>query len=331
MAVGSGLGASLGFAPESTYGTYVAPNRWHQFNKGDLKKVKNVVQGGGLQAGVFVQRGSQRVVPTEAGTGSFELEVSRTKMGVLLQHLLGSSAAPVQQGATAAYLQTHVLGDTVGKYLTAQLGVPDRAGTVRPMTGKGGKFTSAEFSCKPDGLLMVSADMDFQKLSEAETLATPSYTDAVPFHFGQMAVKVGATYGSEASVTGVRGATVKIDRALDTEGFYAGASGLKGEPIANDWVGVSGNLEVDFMNRTDFVDRFHTDTGFSLVWELVGPIIAATHAYTFRIKLPQVFLEGDTPSVDGPDVVKGTFPFVVQNDGTNPVITVEYMSTDSAA
>ena len=28
MAIGSGLGASFGFSPESTYGTYVAPARW---------------------------------------------------------------------------------------------------------------------------------------------------------------------------------------------------------------------------------------------------------------------------------------------------------------
>lgn len=329
MAVGSGLGASLGFAPETTYGTYVAPSRWHQVNKAELKKVKNVVQGGGLAAGQLVQRGAQRVVPTEGGTGSFELEVSRTKMGVLLQHLMGSSAAPAQQAATAAYLQTHVLGDTVGKYLTAQVGIPDRAGTVRPMTGKGGKIVSAEFSSTMDSLLTMALEMDFQKLSEVETLATPSYVEAIPFHFGQKTVKVGASYGAEVSVSGVRNASVKIDRNLDTEGYYAGAAGLKGEPIANDWVGVSGSLEVDFMNKTDFLDRFHADTGFSMVVEWVGPIIASTYAYTLRFKLPQVFLNGDTPSVDGPDVVKGTFPWVAQYDGTNPVVTVEYMSTDT--
>jgi hypothetical protein len=49
-----------------------------------------------------------------------------------------------------AYLQTHPLTDSTGKFFTLQEGVPDLTGTVRPQTFKGGKITSAEFSCKVD-------------------------------------------------------------------------------------------------------------------------------------------------------------------------------------
>lgn len=331
MAVGSGLGGSFGFAPEVTYGTYVAPTRWRQVNKAEIKKVKNTVQGGGLAASQLVQRDIQRVVTTEAGTGAVDLEVAYTKLGLLFQHIMGSTATPVQQGATAAYLQTLPLGDNFGQMLTAQVGVPTRDGVVRPQTGKGGKITSAEFSCKVDELLMLSLEMDFQKYSEVETLAAPTYVDAVPFHFGQMNVKVGNAYNSETTVGGVKGITIKVERGMDTEGFYANAAGLKSQPVLNDWVKVSGTIEADFVDKTVFSDRFHSDAGFSLVAEWVGPIIASTYANTFRMKMPKCYLDGDTQVLDGPDVISGSFPFVAQFDGTNAAAILEYISTDTTA
>ena len=48
MSIGTGLAASLGVAAETTFGTYVAPTRFYEFNSESLAKVKNFVQGGGL-------------------------------------------------------------------------------------------------------------------------------------------------------------------------------------------------------------------------------------------------------------------------------------------
>lgn len=329
MTVGSGLGSSLGFAPETTYGTYVAPTRFHQFNKGEIKKVKGIVQGGGLAAGRLVQAGSQRVQATEQASGSYEIEVAYTKMGLLLQHIMGGSAAPVQQAASTAYLQTHTLADNIGKMLSGQVNVPQRNGTAQPKTGKGGKITSAEFTCKVNELLMMALEVDYQKYSEVESLSAPSYTIASPFHFGQMAVKLG-TYGSEASVSGVKGISVKFERGQDDDGFYAGAAGLKAEPVMNDWMKISGSVEVDNVNKADWADRFNADSSTALVLEFLGPIIASTYNYAFRIKLPMIFLDDDgSTSVDGPDVISGTFPFSYQFDLTNQP-AIEYMSTDTA-
>jgi hypothetical protein len=213
MAIGSGLSASIGVAAETTYATFVAPTKSIEFNTEDLKKTKNTVQGGGLAAGRFAQLASRRVVATETAAGTFEMEVANKNMGVLLNMLMGGTVAPAQQAATAAYLQTHALADNFGKSFTLQEGVPDLTGTVRPQTFKGGKITSAEFSCKVNELLMATFEADFQKYSEAESLAAPSYpTGLIPFHFGLLNVKVGAASGSESTVTGVTGRVVQ-DRA----------------------------------------------------------------------------------------------------------------------
>ena len=89
MAIASGLAAQIGVAAESTYGTYVAPTRFLEYNKADLKAKKNVVQGGGLAAGQVAQLGSRRVVTSVSVEGGFELEVANKGMGLLLAHLLG--------------------------------------------------------------------------------------------------------------------------------------------------------------------------------------------------------------------------------------------------
>lgn len=329
MAIASGLAAQIGVAQEATYGTYVAPTRFPEYNKADLKKKKNVVQGGGLAAGRIAQLGSRRVVTSESVEGGFELEVANKGMGLLLAHLLGSSATPVQQGATAAYLQAHTVGDNIGKSLTIQHGVPDLTGTVRPFTFKGCKLSGAEFSCKVGELLTLSLDVDGRQASEVETLTAASLaTEVAPFHWAQMSVKLGA-FGAEAAVSGVKGFSVKLDRGMASERFYAGAGGLKAEPIMNDFLKVSGNIEVDLVNKADFADRFAADSATSLVIEFVGPLIASTYYQTFRIKLPMVFFDGDTPTVDGPDVTSGGYPFVAQLDGTNPLVSIDYISTDT--
>jgi Phage tail tube protein len=330
VAIGSGLAASIGVAPEVTFGTYVAPTRFHEFTSETLGKSKNTVQGGGLAGGRYGRLGSRRVLTNQAASGSVQLEVANRQMGLLFAHLMGSSTAPVQQGATAAYLQTHAIGDNVGKSLSIQKGVPDLGGTVRPYTFKGCKVTAAEFACEVDGFLSVGLEIDGREASEAEVLAAPSYpTGLAPFHFGQMSVKLG-TVGAEASVTGIRGVSLRIERPMATDRYYAGGAGLKAEPLSNDFPVVTGTFTTDYTDKTTFADRFANDGSTSLVWEFLGPTIAGANVETFRLRVPMIFINDGTPQVGGPGLVQPSFTFEGQLNGTNPLTTIEYMSIDTA-
>jgi hypothetical protein len=329
VSIGSGLAASLGFVAETTYGTYVTPARWIESGTPQLRKVKNTVQGGAMAAGRLVRPGTMRNVTSKAGGGSVGMEVYNKRMGLLLQALMGTSVTPVQQGATAAYLQTHTLADPVGKILTMQCGVPDLAGTVRPYTLLGSKIISAEFTCAVDENLTVTFEIDSRDVTEAETLAAPSYATGVRvFHFAQSAVKLG-TYDSEATVQGVRKLSLKIARPSRTDRFYMGNAGLKSEPIINDYTQITGTIEADYIDKTVFADRFAADTSTALDWVFTGPNIASTFDELFRIRVPQIFFDGEGPTVNGPDVVTGSFPFVAGYDGTNAPATVLYQSTDT--
>ena len=329
MAIGSGLGSSFGFAPEVTYGTYVAPTRWIETASPQLRKVKNTVQGGAMSAGGLMRRGTMRNVTTKAGGGTLTTEVYSKRMGYLLNGLMGGTVTPVQQAATTAYLQTHAMADSTGKFYTMQAGVPDLGGVVRPYTFLGSKITAIEFACGIDQNLTATVTVDSRDVTEAETLAAPSYATGVRvFHFAQGTVKLG-TYSSEAAVSGVRSMRLRIERPQRTDRFYFGGAGLKSEPILNDYAVVSGTIDADFTDKTIFADRFAADTSTSLVWEFVGPLIEDTYFETFRITVPMIFFDSDTPVINGPDVVTGPYNFTAAYDGTNAPATIAYISTDT--
>lgn len=332
MAIGSGLAASIGFADEAVYGTYVAPTRFLEFDKEDLKLNKTTMQGGGLAAGRYADLGSRRVLTTKSGSGSVNLEVTNQKFGLLFGHILGSTAAPVAQGATTAYLQTHVLGDNFGQSLTVQKGVPAADGTVHPYSFTGGKITSAAFECDVMGMLQAQLEFDFKNVVTSEPLAAPSYaTGLAPFHGGQLAIKMG-TYGAETDIDGIKKMQLKFERAMNTSRFFASSTGFpatKSEPIMNDVVKVTGSLETEFTDTT-IADWFTADESTSVVFEWTGPVIEGIYTEKLTIRVPMIFFNGDTPQVEGPDVVTTGYEFTGQHDGTNDLISVEYTSTDTA-
>lgn len=327
MAIGSGLGAQLGMAPEVTYGTFVAPTKFVEFTKFGLQLKKTTAQSAGVAAGRLLPLSARRVVTQREAQGSVEMEFTNKAMGLWLNALMGGGGTPTQQGATAAYLQTHTLADIAGKFLTLQAGIPLTTGTVTDKTFLGCKIISAEFSCEVGGMLMVTFEIDAKNVDEGQTLASASYPSMSPFHFGQMAVKTG-TFASETARDGIRKMSVKFERPQDVGRFYAGQAGLKKEPITNDQVKITGSIEMDYVDTT-LDDLFTSDAATALVWEFIGPNIALTHDETFRIKLPAIRFDDAPPTVEGFEVIKPTLSFTGLYDGTNNV-SIEYMSTDTA-
>ncbi|MDP9949122.1 MULTISPECIES: phage tail tube protein [Streptomyces] len=325
MAIGSGLGAQLGIAAETTYGTFVAPSRFVEFTKESLVLRKTTAQSAGIAAGRLLALDKRRVLTRREASGSIDMEIVNKGMGLLIQALMGTTVTPVQQGAGPAYLQTHTLADTAGKSLTIQKGIPLTTGVVTKKNVLGCKITSGEFSCEVGGLLTGAFEFDGRDVEESSALAAASYPTLTPFHFQQMGIKTGA-FGTETARTGIRKVSCKIERPQEVERFYAGAAGLKAEPISNDQVKISGTLESDYVDTT--LDDLHTSDGStSLVWEFVGPLIAATFYETFRITLPAIRLDEGPPVVDGFGVVKPSFNYVGLYDGTNQP-KIEIISTD---
>lgn len=329
MPYGSGLSSSFGVSKESTYGTRVAPAKFIRVRNADFQREQNRAQGQGITAGAPLARGDHYVETHDWASATVDLDVQNVGMGVLLENLMGTTATVAQQAATIAYLQTHTLGDNYGKSLTMQANVPLRTGTAKAKEINGAKISQATFACGVGEFLTASLTFDGRAYDTSQTLAAPSYVTTNPFHFKYMNFKLG-TYASEAAVNGIRSVQVQITRPMDADDFTYNNSGKKVEPVQNGDVEFAITVESDYLATSDFEDRFTGLTSTSMVWEFVGPTaIASTYYPTFRITLPQVWVDGPAMNVAGTDVARTQYTLRGTYDGTN-MPKIEYMSTDTA-
>jgi hypothetical protein len=331
MTIGSGLGGSVGIGRETTFGTPATPTRWLEMDSEGLKWRPVRYQGHGLAAGVMVAKQSQRVTTNADAGGPIKSMVYSKGMGLWISNLMGSTATPQQQSSTAAYKQTHPLGIQTGIFDTIQAGVPDTGGTVHPYTFEGSKITEAQFECDQAAPLTATFTVDSKDCSESPSLTAPAFLSANPeHHFGEWSFEMGS-FGSEAVVEGVRKMSVSIKRAVADKRFYADGTGRKAEQIGNGIVEISGSLDVDFIDKTVFADRFVTDASQSVIFSFVGPQIGTTGFFnTFAINLSDIHLDAETPSIDGPDIISPKVTFSGLYDENNAPATITIISTDTA-
>ena len=75
MAIGSGIGSSLGIATETTFNTGVTVSRFYEFTSESTNYNKNTSVGMGLRAGGLLPRSQRRVVTTFDATGDVVLDL----------------------------------------------------------------------------------------------------------------------------------------------------------------------------------------------------------------------------------------------------------------
>lgn len=314
MAISGGLGSSLGISvAESTFGTYVAPTRWLEFNNESFAFKKNVVQGKGLKAGGTVGRTSRRVVPTTEVQGDFEFDIPNRGFGLPLAHAMGSYPT----ASTGTY--TFTLGNQDTKSFTLQVGASQTGGTVTPKNVTGCKVTSWTLSVPNAGIATMKMSVDAQKYEISTALASPSYTAAYSaFHFAQASISVAGT-----TVANIRDFNLTVENNLKVDRFNLSSSGLKSAPVHNDFRKVTGSLTAEFTDTT-LLTSFNADTSFALVVTLTNgtEIIAIT--------LPAVYLNDGNHMVGGPSTIDIPFTFEALDNTTVEPLTIVYTTADAS-
>jgi hypothetical protein len=327
MGIGSGLNSQVGFAAESTWGTFVAPNRFVHHKTARADRAATRVQGQGIAAGRMGPLASQYAETTVWGEGALTCDVPNKGMGVLYNVLMGGAVTPSALSGSA-YAATFPLADTYGKSLSFQVGAPIRDGSsVIAQSLAGGKILSAEFSCDIAGYLAAALEIDAKTFSTSESLATASYTGTRLFKGSQMALKMG-TYNSESAISGVKSVTCRINRPHDTQDHTAGQAGAKSQPVLNDKAEITLTIVADWLAKATFQDLAHGVSATSLVWEFVGPLITGSYYETWRLAVPSVNFAPATQGVDGPGELVNTWTASWTDDATN-LPTLYTISTDT--
>jgi len=324
MAIGAGIGASLGVATESTYGTGVTVTRFYEFNSENLAFRKKTAEGMGLRAGGQLPRSQRRVVTTQDAGGDLELDLPTRGLGLLLSYATGSTPSATTV-ASGVYSYTFTLGDTYGKSFTTQVGVPQYGGTVTPKTLAGCKVNNFELSVSNGDIAKGKFGIDAKSLVTSTSLSTVSYpASGSVFNFAQGAI----TFNGN-TVANIKDFSVSIDNAIKVDRFNLGASGSKSEPNIAGFRKVSGKITAEFTDTT-LLAAFLADSTASLALTFTGGIIASSYSDTLSITLPACKFDADTPNVSGPGVIDLSMTFTVYDDGTNQPMTIVYQTSEAA-
>lgn len=324
MAYGTGIDGQVGMAEESTYGTFVAPTRFFEFNSSSL--VPTVIELNSTPIGVGrVLRTSRALRYMRGGSGDLEVDAVTRGQGLLWKHMLGD-VATAQVASTTEYTHTFTPDNTDGKRglsATVQAGVPATDGTIHPFSFTGGKVTAWELSAAVDEILKISTTWIFSSATTSQAIATPSYAeDPIPFTF----LGGAATIDGDA-VSTIKGATVSWAESLDEERNYLG--GTRGEPLANGMLEVTGTLEQEFNSLTAFNAWIAGTEIVDLELTFEGPTIPSeSNPYKLVITIPSLKYTGEAPAVSGPEIVQQNTPFQALYNGTDPVITVVLHTDD---
>lgn len=342
MTTGTGLDAQLGVKLESTVGTEVVVDKFLEFNSEGFEFDPSYIEPEGLRVGVKFKRGSRLVQSRKQVSGSIELNYATRLMGTLWKAALGSTVTTPTLVLGSAYKQVHQTGDLLGKSLTVQVGRPEPVSpyTVRPHTFRGCKVTGWEFSVSDNEVAKLKLDLDGWDEATATALATASYLAAEEFNFSQCtALKLGVTVSGTtelaasagtAVVSVVNKLTIKGDNALATERYGLGNAGLKKEQLENGIPTITGTFEAEY-SKAEFYDVFKAGTATSLQILFEGSVISGTDKNTLEFIAPEIRIKKVTPTVEGPDIIKGNVEFEVYSNGTLNPFQVKVISADSTA
>jgi hypothetical protein len=336
-----GLRASLGVAQEQIVGTAAVPSRSFEFESETLALKKTVVQGQGLRAGVKFDRASRRAYTTRDVNGGFTMDFPTKGAGILLKNMLGSTATAVQQSSSGAYTQNHQPGTLNGLSMTVQKGVMEEStGTIVPFTYNGVKVVDWTIACKVGGIVSLQLNLDAWNEVTTTVLANTAYiAGSSVFNFTQGTLLMGGTLSlsggivsvsNATAVSSVTAASVKGTNKISQARYFFGSNGIKAEQIENGYPTLTGQLDAEFVTQAAMYTAFATDAPLTLELKFVGPVIAGAYNYTLDIIIPRLYLDGESPKVSGPDVVKQTCGFTALDDQINPVVQIGYTTSDAA-
>ena len=316
------IGHQFGFKKEVTWGTAVVVDRFLEFTSESLERTNIYAQSNGIKSGRRYG-GSGRRIARQTAQGSVTFEVATKGFGLFFEQLLGAVSSVNTVGTV--WTHTFTPGTIFDKSMTIQKGVDIVGTTAQAFTYPGAKVAAAEFSIDTDGLLMMTADFVAKQELDSTALATASYVAPVIFTYSEGVIKKDTV--NVASVRSVP--SLRIANNLNVDRIFLGNTGLIEQPINQPFDEISGSLDVEFRNLTDFYDLFQADTEFQLQLVFTGGLIEGAHNFTLQITVNNCRVEGETPKVTGPEYVYQTIPFIGLDDASLAAVEIVYKTTDT--
>ena len=312
---------------ESTYGTAVAPTRAFEAKADTWARDVEYIESVGFRKDQQTIRSDRHDTISIGATGSIEVDVLNKGMGLILQHALGGSSGPTQQGGTAAYLQTFETNDVgPATSYTVQVGKVDSNGGLQSFTYEGSVITGWNISADLGSAVSMTFDFDSEAEQNTTALASPSYPSGTDvFVYTDVTVEI-----DDSAVSSFQSFSLDGDLGMKTDRRFLKGSAVKGQPLRNALPSYTGSLSGEFQTMGNY-EKFVAGTLFKLEFiATMGTAIAGSYYPLFHVTMPKCVFTGSTPTASLDDLTTIELPFTVLDDGSNAAVKIEYQSTDTS-
>lgn len=336
MAVGSGLGSQIGFAPETTYGTAATPTTWLEARSVGLELQVEHMMSEALRTGLKVMRSDRQVVNRKGVNGDIELDITSNNLARWLRHAMNDDRAfsTTKTGAGPAYTYTYELGDPAScPSMTIQTGVADIGGTVRRMDATGCFISEFSLSNSVDEILQGSFTVDGRDYTpSASAVTSASYatgTEVLAFSGGSVSLA--------GSTTPVRSFEVSVSHGIDLERYQINSTTLKSRPIRNALTEITGTVELEFgassvgtWGTDTLVDKYRSGTTIAVTAGWTGSTaITGTTYPSLTVNLDSCLITSCTPTIAGPELIILSLGFMALDNASDPPVELVYVSSEN--
>ena len=334
----SGLGSSVGFGVESTYGTAVAPTNHVAANSVGLTLDVEQIQSEGIVSGRSVMQSGRRVVNKKGVSGDIAFDAEANGMALLLRHMMGDErafATTKTNPTGSVYSYAYRLGSLpTSSSLTFQTGIADRGGTVRTMNALGCVIPEWSISNEIDGTLATSltiAGRDYvPSASDRTSVSYATGTELFTFAGGAATV--------EAIATEIRSVEINVAHGLNLERYQIASSTLPSQPTQAAMREITGSIELEWgagpgtFATSDLFTKYRAGTVIAVVATWTGATaLSGTYYPSISFSLPKCVITSASPTIDGPDMVMQTVEFMALEDNANSVeaLSCTYQSSEN--
>lgn len=330
-----GSDAQLGYKVESSYGTAVTVDAFLPVVLPiGLKPRVGMMQSAARVPGRISRNMGGDVHYDEGGEGSLTFEVLTAGMLPWWKWAIGDAPTSAAQGGSAAYLHTFEKNvaaaamSVAGSSMTIQTGVPMRTGVVEPFTFSGAKCMGWSVSCEPNAIPQVVFNVDANSAPHTTDLVAPTYAatyDVFSWFDAAVVKRAGTALDgvNRFTFTAENGQTGSDRKQFDGTGKYAEPK-LSGEPTAQ------LELEIEPSDLSKTFDDWVSNTGRAWVVEFVGGVAASTYHYTFRLTIPDGYIQGEPPEANGEELLTHTLTIAANDNGTDPLYKLEIINLETS-
>lgn len=329
---------SLNFRAESTYGTYLAPNRALEFDDEGLDFMPNWKDGQGLRVSSFSDLDYRSVETSRQGSGPVTIAAQTKGLGVLLDAAHGSSTSTLVSGST--YQQVFQFGNSPAS-LSIQKGTPQTtAGTVDALSFLGCMVDEWSFDGSNDDIPKFTFGFDVRDIDSTQAFAALTYPSLLPtslYSFEHAAAGYGGTLTAPtttALATGPTAATNFRDFKFSVKNNLVrrpniGLGGLSAKPQPGRRV-IEGSFTAEYENMTSYLADFRANTSRPLLVTYTSAEALSTGFATLQFAFTAIKLRSAVPQANGDEVVTVEHKFKAYGTATAPALYTVVRTSDTA-